>query len=310
MSVLRILTVTLTLLALSGLAPAQALAKIRVVATLPDLAAVAKEVGGNDIDLDVDVLALPTQDPHFVDARPHLVIKLNRADLLLLAGLQLEAGWLPTLLTGARNGRIQPGSKGYFDASTVVPLQQVPTGHIDRSMGDIHPGGNPHYMADPRNGARVAAAIAQRFSQLDPAHAAGYQARAKDLQRRALTLAAVQSKRFASLPANRRQVVTYHQSLVYLVNWLGLKQVNTIEPKPGIPPAPQHIAALLGQMRKTGVEVIAQEEYFPTAAGRLLADKARARLVVLPGGTNVAGGQTYLQYVQSLADKLWAGVNP
>lgn len=307
MAFVRLLTILALFVATAVPAPAQAAGKIRVVATLPDLAAVAKEVGGSDIDLDVDVLAYPSQDPHFVDARPHLVIKLNRADLLLTAGLELEAGWLPTLLTGARNGRIQPGSKGHFDASTVVPLKQVPTTKIDRSQGDIHPGGNPHYMADPRNGARVAAALATRFGQLDPAHAAGYQARAKEFQRRALTLAAVQAKRFGALPAKGRQVVTYHQSLVYLLDWLGLKLVNTIEPKPGIPPSPPHIASLLTQMRNTGVSVIAQEEYFPTAAGKLLADKANARLVVLPGGTNVTQGQTYLQHIEGVADKLWAG---
>jgi zinc/manganese transport system substrate-binding protein len=305
MSFCRVLTLLIALLALSGLAPASALAKVKVVATLPDLAAVAREVGGPDAD--VDVLAYPSQDPHFVDARPHLVIKLNRANLLVLAGLQLETGWLPTLLTGARNGRIQVGSTGYLDASTVVPLKQVPAGQIDRSMGDIHPGGNPHYMADPRNGARVAGAIAQRLSALDPSHAAAYQARARAFQAQANALGAAQAKRFATLAAPRRQVVTYHQSLIYLLEWLGLKQVTTIEPKPGIPPAPQHVASVLGQMRASGVEVVAQEEYFPTAAGRLLAEKAKARLVVLPGGTDFEKGESYLAYVQGLADKLWAG---
>lgn len=305
MSALRILTATIALLALTGLSPAAALAKVKVVATLPDLAAVAKEVGGPDAD--VDFLAYPTQDPHFVDARPHLVIKLNRANMLVLAGLQLEAGWLPNLITNARNGKIQPGAAGYMDASTVVPLKQVPVGQIDRSMGDIHPGGNPHYMADPRNGARVALAMATRLSSLDPAHAKGFQARAKAFAAKANALGAAQAKRFAALPANRRQVVTYHQSLVYLLDWLGLKQINTLEPKPGIPPSPTHIAAVLGQMRSTGVEVIAQEEYFPTQAGNLLAQKAKASLVVLPGGTNVEKGQTYLQYIQTVADRLWAG---
>lgn len=305
MPVIRLFACLLAIAAVWGWSPASALAKVRVVATLPDLGCVAREVGGPDAD--VDVLAYPTQDPHFVDARPNLVLKLNRADMVVLTGLQLETGWLPTLLTGARNGRIQPGSQGYFDASTVVPLKQVPTGQIDRSMGDIHPGGNPHYMADPTNGGRVAVAMADRLSAIDPAHAKGYHARARALQAQCQTVARAEAKRFAALPAGRRQVVVYHQSMIYLLDWLGLKQVNTIEPKPGIPPSPSHVAALLGQMRGAGVEEIVQEEYHPTNAGALLAAKTGARLVVLPGGPNFEGGQSYLQYIQTLADKLWAG---
>ncbi|MEB3329609.1 MAG: metal ABC transporter substrate-binding protein [Candidatus Sericytochromatia bacterium] len=301
------------LAALAACLPAQAaLARVRVVATLPDLACVAREVGGDTVE--VTALAYPTQDPHFVDARPHLVLALNRADMLVLAGLELETGWLPTLITGSRNARIQPGGPGgltgYFDASTVVPLKQVPQQRIDRSMGDIHPGGNPHYMTDPRNGGLVAVALAERLAALDPTHREAYRQRAATLKRTLDALAKAEVRRFAALPARRRQVVVYHQSLVYMLELLGLQQVNTLEPKPGIPPAPGHVATVLGQMRALGVEAIVQEEYWPTSIGRLLASKTGARLVTLPGGPAFEQGETYAHYVSELAGRVYKGLQP
>lgn len=293
--------------------PAEAaLARVKVVATLPDLACVAREVGGEDAE--VTALAYPSQDPHFVDARPHLVLAMNRADMLLLAGLELETGWLPTLITGSRNARIQPGGPGgltgYFDASTVVPLKQVPQLRIDRSMGDIHPGGNPHYMADPRNGALVAVALAERFAAIDPGNRDAYRRRAGVLKRSLDTLARVEARRFAALPARRRQVVVYHQSLIYMLEWLGLQQVSTLEPKPGIPPSPGHVATVLGQMRALGVEAIVQEEYWPTSIGQLLAAKTGARLVTLPGGPAFEQGETYAHYLGELAGRIHKGLVP
>lgn len=292
--------------------PSAALAKVRVVATLPALAAIAKEVGGPDVE--VTALVLPTQDPHFVDARPHLVLPLNKADLLIANGLDLEIGWLPTLITGARNPRIQPGTAGgarpgYLDASTLVPLKQVPQQKIDRSMGDIHPGGNPHYLLDPRNGAFVALGIAERLSTLDPARKAAYQARAKQLAAAANALAEREVKRFRTLPVIERHVVVYHQSWIYLVDWLHLTQIGTIEPKPGIPPDPKHIAWLLGHMRKVHGDVILQESYYPSRVGQLLAEKAQATLLVLPGGPNMAKNEGYVAYMQTLADKIHAAVS-
>jgi len=281
-------------------------ARVNVVATLPDLAAIAREVGGEHVQ--VSAMAYPTQDPHFVDARPHLILYLNRADLLVLNGLELEVGWLPTLLTGARNGRIQPGTNGYFDASTVVPLKQVPQLRIDRSMGDLHPGGNPHFTVDPRNGALIALALAERLVASDPAHRAGYRARAQAFAATARDFAAAEAKRFAKIPANRRQVVAYHQSLIYLLDWLGLEGINNLEPKPGIPPSPGHVATVLSQMRQIGVEAILQESYWPTTASELLAKRAEAKVVVLPGGTNFDGGQTYLDYIREVVRRVAEGL--
>lgn len=289
-----------------ALAPAAAEAKVKVVTTLPSLAAIVREVGGDEVD--VTALAYPTQDPHFVDARPHLVLALNRADLLIVNGLGLESGWLPVLVNGSRNPRIQLGSKGYLDVSTLVPLKEIPQGKVSRSMGDIHPGGNPHFLYDPRNGARVADGIVARLSALDPGQASEFRRRAGALSRAAETLAARQSKRFASLPVNERHVVTYHQSWPYFLDWLGLMEIGTVEPKPGIAPDPAHVAWLLGQMRKVHGDVILQESYYPNRIGKLLADRAPATLLVLPGGADFERGETYLQFLQRHADKTYAAL--
>ncbi|MCP4673984.1 MAG: zinc ABC transporter solute-binding protein, partial [Deltaproteobacteria bacterium] len=147
-------------------------AAVRVITTIPDFGFIAKEVGGSHLEM--EALVKPTQDPHFVDAKPSLMVKLNRADLLLVTGMELEGGWLPPLLTGARNSKIQRGGEGYLDCSTLIPPMKVTT--VDRSKGDIHPSGNPHYWTDPRNGIRIAKGIAERLGQIDPSHADDYAA--------------------------------------------------------------------------------------------------------------------------------------
>jgi zinc/manganese transport system substrate-binding protein len=292
----------------AALQPAEALgARLNVVATVPALAAIAKEVGGEAVA--VTALASPNQDPHFVDARPNLILPLNHADLLVVNGVDLETGWLPTLQTGARNGNIQMGSSGYLDASMLVPLKQVPMQKIDRSMGDLHPGGNPHYLIDARNGARVAAGMAQRFGQLLPRRAGEFRQRAAAFTKQANTFADQQTKRFAALPAAQRQTVSYHQSLVYLNDWLGLKQIGMIEPKPGVPPTPSHVAALLGLMREQKADAILQESYYPSRFGQLLADKTGAAFVLLPGGPNVDQGETYLHFLGTVTDKVHAALS-
>jgi zinc/manganese transport system substrate-binding protein len=301
------LLATITALA-AAWQPAEAIgARLNVVTTLPTLAAIAKEVGGDAVA--VTALAYPNQDPHFVDARPNLVLPLNHADLLIVNGVELEVGWLPVLQTGARNGNIQMGSAGYLDASTLVPLKQVPTQKIDRSMGDVHAGGNPHFLVDPRNGARIANGMAKRFAQLLPRRAAHFQQRAAAFSKQANGFADQQTKRFAALPASKRQIVSYHQSLVYLNDWLGLRQVGMIEPKPGVPPTPPHVASLLGLMRDQQVDAVLQESYYPSRFGQLLADKSGAAFVLLPGGADSERGETYLRYLGSMTDKIHAALS-
>jgi zinc/manganese transport system substrate-binding protein len=295
-----------TLLLLLGPAMTTARAELRVVATVPDLAALAKEIGGDRAQ--VTALALHTQDPHFVDAKPSLVLELNKANLLLAIGLELEAGWLPTLQTGARNGAIQIGSPGFLDCSTLVRLLEVPQQKIERSQGDIHPGGNPHYLYDPRAAAAVVAGIARRMGELDPAHAAEYEKNAAALRGRLEAARAGWEQRLAALRG--APVVTYHKSWVYFIDWVGLVEVAQLEPKPGIPPSPSHVARVLGLARQRGVKLVLIEDYYPDDTARLVASKIPAALARLPGGANFREGQTYLQRMDALVAAVEKAVAP
>lgn len=280
---------------LIGVLPCTGYADLIVVATVPDLAALAKEVGGKQAS--VRTISLPTQDPHFVDAKPSLVLDLNRADLLLAIGLQLETGWLPVLMTGARNAAIQVGSPGYLECAQFARLLEVPTQAIDRSMGDIHPGGNPHYLHDPRAAAEVAKGIAARMGELDPQNASAYQANLASFLQRLETARRGWEKRMA--PYRGTPVVGYHRSLVYLVDWLGLIEVDYLEPKPGIPPNPAHVARVITLARQRRVPALLQESHYPDATSRVVAEKIPAALVKLPGGTDVQHGQSYLDYIDA-----------
>lgn len=299
----RWLVVALALFTLV-LGAARADAAVIVVTTTPDLAAITRQVGGARVE--VKSLALPTQDPHFVDARPNLALLLNKADLLVLQGLELEIGWLPVLLAGARNPKIQAGSGGYLDASTSITPLEVPAGEVSRAQGDIHPSGNPHYLQDPRNGARVGKAVAERLGQIDPANAAEYHDRAARLEREATALASRLAEKASAIDAARRKVVVYHRSWTYLERWLGLTEIGAVEPKPGIPPDPGHVAQLLVTMRSQGARAILAEEYYPQTTTRLLAEKSRAALLVLPGGP--ADGEAYLDHVQQVAERILASL--
>lgn len=295
---------SLLLVAPAVAASAPASARVEVVATLPDLAALAMEVGGDLVH--VTALARPTEDPHFVDPKPSLLLPLAKADLLILNGLDLEIGWLPPLLVNARNARIQPGGAGYLDASTLVPDKlQVPPGRIDRAQGDIHPGGNPHFTHDPRRAAEIALGIGQRLGALDPAHAADYTARATGIAAELRGLAKAARARFAALPEAKRRVVVYHDSWVYVIDWLGLTQVATVEEKPGIRPSPGHVAQVLKIMRERGARLIIQEEYYPRKTSETLTQLASGELSVMRGGTHLEKGETYATHAREIADLLY-----
>lgn len=274
--------------------------RLEVVATVPALAALAQEIGGNRIK--VTSLSLPTQDPHFIDARPSLALALNRADLLLVIGLDLEQGWLPTLLIGARNGRIQPGAPGYLDCSGVVELMGLSSAPIDRRMGDVHAGGNPHYLFDPRNGLRVGKAIAERLAEIDPEGSAAYQERFEkfhDALSHHIVLWEKQMQRFEGAP-----IISYHSSWLYLSAWLGLTEVAFIEPKPGISPTPAHVSKVLSIGRTKGVRAILQETFYADSTSQLIAEKIPARLVRLPAGPDVRGGESYAAQLGRIVDAL------
>jgi zinc/manganese transport system substrate-binding protein len=278
---------------------------LQVVATLPSLAALAKEVAGPHAA--VESLLGPRQDPHYADARPNLILSLNRADLLVVNGLELEVGWLPGLVRQARNPRIQVGTAGYLDASMLVRRLQVPA-QVDRAMGDIHPGGNPHFAWDPRAGASIAEALGRSLSTLDPAHAADYQRNAAAAAARLRALAAEEARRFAALPAQSRQLLVYHDSLVYLIDWLGLKQIGTVEPRPGIPPDPAQLAKVVGLMRTTGAKLVVQEDYYPRTTSDQVAKLTAAKLLVLPAGARFAEGQRYDDFARGLARELYGAL--
>jgi zinc/manganese transport system substrate-binding protein len=275
-------------------------ADLRIVTTTPDLAALAKQIGKGHVQ--VTSLALHTQDPHWVDARPNLALELSRADMCVLIGLDLELGWLPTLLTGARNGAIQPGGKGYVDASEFVSKLEVPTGPVDRSMGDIHPHGNPHYLLDPRRAVKVASGLAVRMAALDPANQDFYRKNADEFGSKVAQWRKVWEKKLAWLRGKR--IIGYHQSLPYLGDWLGFTVTASIQPRPGIPPNPAHVAHVIELGRKTDAKLVLQEAWHPDQTSKLVAEQAGVRLVVIPGAPDYRGGQSYLGFVNDIVTRL------
>lgn len=287
--------------------PSLAFAKVNVVATLPDLAAIAREVGGDRVK--VKALASPAVDPHYVDPRPNLILHLNKADLLILNGLQLEDAWLGPLVKQARNKKINVGATGHFIAADYARLIEVPKGKLDRSEGDVHPGGNPHFYSDPTSAISIANALGKRLSKIDPDGSSTYASNAKEFTDELWKVAKAQSLRFARLPASKRKVVSYHESLGYLYRWLNLEEVATVEPKPGIPPNPKHVAGVLKTMKSTGADVIVQEEYYPRKTSQTLARMTNADLVVLHGGTHLDDGETYIERIRTIAKELYDAVS-
>jgi zinc/manganese transport system substrate-binding protein len=228
----------------------------------------------------VTPLAKGYQDPHFVEAKPSFVLTLNRAHLLIVVGRDLEIGWLPPLITQSRNARIQPGSNGYLDPSQAARILELPTGAITRAMGDVHPLGNPHYWLDPENGRRVAQAIKDRLSLLDPANAAYYAQRETDFGRRLTE--AQQRWKAQMVPYKGLKVITYHRSWANFADAFGLDVVGYVEPKPGIPPTPQHTLDVINAMKAQNIKLILVEPYFDLKTPNSIAEKVGGRVVVLP----------------------------
>ncbi len=277
-------------------APKDAVAKLRVVATLPDFAAIAQDLGGERVD--VEALLKGTQDPHFADARPSMILAVNRADLLILIGLSLEAGWLPVLMTQSRNPNIQIGAQGYLDASQFITPKEVPA-RADRAMGDVHSGGNPHFYTAPEELFRVAQAIEQKLIELDPDGRNYFEKRWHEFSDKYSTKSAEWKTRLAPYAGTR--VVVYHQSWVYMLDWMGFVRVGALEPKPGVSPSPRHVSQLLGQVKSQGVKFVFQEVYFPTSLSRVFANKAGAKLLVLP---SMVGGAPDVMTIWDKFDRI------
>ena len=276
-------------------------AKLRVVTSIETFADLARRVGGDRVE--VQTLGKGYMDPHFVEPKPNLVLALNRADLLVHVGLELEIGWLPPLVLGARNEKIAPGAMGNLDISSGIPVLDVPTIKVDRSMGDIHPSGNPHYWVPPDNALIVAREIEQRLEALDPSGRESYQKNLKSFESELAARRAEWEKLAA--PLRGLKVVTYHKSWSYLSKWLGLVEIGYLEPKPGIPPSPSHIAWLITTMRQDAVKLLLMESFYPRNTAELVASKSGARAVVLPSDVNAdKGAGDYFALVDEVVKKL------
>lgn len=286
----------LALLAAVAVAP-PARAQLRVVTTVEGLASLAREVGGKRVE--VESLSRGVQDPHFVDPNPTLVVKLRRAGLLVDVGLDLEVGWLPPLVNQARNPEIQPNGRRRLTAASAVVVMEIPTGPVDRSLGDLHPAGNPHFLTDPRRAGKVAAAMAAKLAELDPVGAAAYRANLAAFQKR---LSEAEARWTAELaPLKGHKVVTRHRTLTYFLDWSGLALAGVLEPKPGVPPPPSHLAELVGVVKREGVKAVLVENYYDPKSGEVVARLGGARLVLIPGDVGgVPGARDYLSYMDGL----------
>ncbi len=282
----------LTIAALAVLAAAPpAGAALNVVASTEDLADLVRQVGGDRVK--VETIARGYQDPHYVEAKPSFILKLAKADLLVVVGRELEVGWLPPLVQQSRNARIQPGADGYLDASLTAKVLEIPTGQITRAMGDVHPLGNPHYWLDPGNGRRIAKAIADRLSRMAPADAALFAARYADFDRR---LAEAEQRWDAMMaPYRGLKIVTYHRSWANIVDRFGLDVIGYVEPRPGIPPSPGHTIDLMAEMKRLNVKILLVEPYFDLKTPQSIARETGARVVVMP--PSVGGEKEITDYI-------------
>ncbi|MFN3476512.1 MAG: metal ABC transporter substrate-binding protein [Candidatus Methylomirabilales bacterium] len=275
-------------------------ARLKVVTTTTDLRAIAEAVGGDRVE--AESLLRGYQDPHNVEIKPSYLLKLRRADLFIRVGLDLDP-WADPLLDGARNGRILKGGPGYLDASAGIEVLEVPTSRVDRSLGDIHIFGNPHYWLDPENGKRSAAAILGALSRLAPQEAPVFQHNYAAFVKRLDEAMAKWQKQME--PYHGVKIVTYHKSWSYFARRFGLVVAGFIEPKPGVPPSPSDLVSLINRMKEEGIKLIVMEPYQSEAVPRRIAQETGARVVILPpsvGGER--GVDEYIALFDRIIEKL------
>ena len=271
-----------------------ALAQLKVVTSTTDLADIASEVGGNKVT--VRHIGEGYQDPHFIEAKPSFVLQLRNADVWAFVGLDLEAGWMPLLLDGARNPKIRRGGSGYVDVSRAIPLLDVPRGAVDRSQGDVHPLGNPHYWLDPQNGRRIARLFKAKFTELDPKNAAAYDANTKAFEAKLNAAERAWQPQIAAIRG--KPVVAWHTSWRYLANYTKMNIVGFMEPKPGVPPSPSHLAGLIQTIKRTNAKVIIMEPFYSRKMADFVASKTGIKVLLLP--PSVGGERAITDYVQLL----------
>jgi zinc/manganese transport system substrate-binding protein len=301
----RKLTLTLATLAGAAIIATPAGAQLKVVTSTTDLYDIAKAVGGNRIT--ATHIGEGYQDPHFIEAKPSFVLQLRNADVWAFVGLDLEIGWMPLLLDGARNPKIRQGGSGYLDVSRAIPLLDVPSGNVDRSQGDVHPLGNPHYWLDPENGRRIARLFKTKFTELDPGGAAVYNANEKSFEARLNTTERSWSDELAKIKG--QPVVAWHTSWRYFAEYTKMNIVGFMEPKPGVPPSPAHLAGLIQTMRRTGAKVIIMEPFYNRKTADFVASKTGAKVLIIPpsvGGVKGVGDYiAVMNYdIQQLANAL------
>lgn len=275
-----------TLFFVAMLAFAQQAAALDIFACEPEWGALAQELGGDRVSIYVATNAL--QDPHQVQAKPSLLARARRTQLVACTGAELEIGWLPIVLRQSGNNAIQPGKPGYFEAANYVQKLEVPT-RLDRAEGDVHAAGNPHIQTDPRNIGRVATALAQRLAEIDPAGATYYQSRYRDFAPR--WEAAIKRWENQAAPLKSVTVVVQHKGFPYLENWLGLREVAALEPKPGVEPTSAHLTEVLEQLQREPAKMILRAAYSDGRASEWLAERAKIPVVTLPytvGGNDKA----------------------
>ena len=289
----------LPLLALFAL-PAHA--KLNVVATTPDLGAIAREIGGDQIAL--TTLAKSTEDPHFVDAKPSFIVKLHHADALIEGGAELEAGWLTPLLEGARNAKLDTGKPGRIEAAEGVALLEIPAA-LDRSQGDIHAAGNPHFLTDPLNAKIVAAHIARALSEIDPGSAAVYGANLKNFSTQLDAQFAAWCRLLA--PYQGRPIVTYHNYWIYFGHRFGFPMELFLEPKPGIPPTPAHLAQVISTIKSANLKLITVQPYQNRKTADTVAARTGAAVLDWPSFPGSKGTEGYIAWIDCLVKSVAQG---
>ena len=265
---------------------APATAALNIFATVPEWGALAAELGGDKVSVYTATNAL--QDPHHVEAKPSLIARARSADLVIATGAELEVGWLPLVLRQAGNPKVQPGKPGFFEAAQFVVTLEKPV-RLDRADGDVHPAGNPHIQTDPRNIARVAAPLAARLAELDPANAAWYQARHDAFAAR--WTAAIANWEKQAAPLRDAPIVVQHKAFTYLIAWLRLREIAALEPKPGVEPTVAHLSEVLALLQRQPAKMVLRAAYQGDRASQWIAERAKINAVVLPftvGGDDAA----------------------
>lgn len=265
---------------------APSFAAVNILACEPEWGALAQELGGDKVNVYNATNAF--QDPHHVQAKPSLLARARNADMVVCTGSQLEIGWLPILQQQAGNAKIQTGQPGYFEAAQFVRMLEVPAS-VDRSLGDVHPGGNPHIQTDPRNIGLAAAGLAKRLAEVDPANASFYQGNYQAFAAR--WSAAIANWEKQAAPLKGMVIVVHHKAFGYLENWLGLREVATLEPKPGVEPTAAHLSEVLAQLQRQPAKAVVRAVYSDGRGSEWLSERAKIPVVVLPftvGGSEQA----------------------